>query len=81
MKNGTITEQIKSSGTVHEYKPMKIFNLTKILILLLILKIEVWTYNLMVSNIFIEKHNFFGKKQDRKYYFLTLYSDLLSTGG
>ena len=63
MKNGTITEQIKSSGTVHEYKSMKIFNLTKILLLLLILKIEVWTYNLMVSNIFRDKYIFLEKNR------------------
>ena len=30
MRNGTIIESIEPSGTVHEYKSMKIFTLMKI---------------------------------------------------
>ena len=36
-----------------------------------------WAYNLMVNNIFRSKYIFVENKK-MKYYFLTIYSDLLS---
>ena len=63
MKNAAITESTKSSGTLHEYKSMKMFHLMKILSLLLLLKIEVCAYNLMVNNIIRGKYNFSEKNR------------------